>query len=217
MHILLVEDELELARGIQTSLRLGHYAVSHIVQGKEAILAAESGDCDLMVLDLGLPDMDGLEVLKVIRAKKIALPIIILTARDNVDDKIKGLDAGADDYLAKPFAVDELLARVRVIERRLGNAQTAIITKDSVTINTQTHTVTVANSPVTLAKKEYMILRALLERIGHIISKSQLESALYAWGDEIASNTIEVHIHNLRKKLPPNFITTIRGVGYSIQ
>lgn len=217
MHILLVEDELDLAQGIQTSLRLAHYAVSHVTEGKDGVLAAQNANCDLMILDLGLPDMDGLEVLKTIRAKKITLPIVILTARDNVDDKIEGLDAGADDYLAKPFAVDELLARVRVIERRLGNAQTAIISKDSVVLNTQTLAVTVAGMPVTLAKKEYMILRALLERIGHVLSKNQLESALYAWGDEIASNTIEVHIHNLRKKLPPNFITTIRGVGYSIQ
>jgi DNA-binding response OmpR family regulator len=217
MHILLVEDELALAKGIQTSLRLAHYAVSHVTEGKAAVLAAKNADCDLMILDLGLPDMCGFDVLKIIRANKIALPIVILTARDNVDDKIKGLDAGADDYLAKPFDVDELLARVRVIERRLGNAQTAIISKDSVTLNTQTLVVTVAEMPVILAKKEYMILRALLERIGHVLSKSHLESALYAWGDEIASNTIEVHIHNLRKKLPPNFITTIRGVGYCIQ
>lgn len=217
MHILLVEDELELSKGIQTSLHLAHYAVSHVANGKDAISAAQSGDCDLMILDLGLPDIDGLEVLKNIREKKSAIPVIVLTARDNIDDKIKGLDAGADDYLAKPFAVDELLARVRVIERRLGNARSAIICHGEVTLNTQSLGVTVADKPLVLARKEYMILRALLERIGHVLAKTQLESALYAWGDEIASNTIEVHIHNLRKKLPPNFITTIRGVGYSIQ
>ena len=171
---------------------------------------------DIVILDLGLPDMDGLEVLRQIRQKVKDMPVIILTARDKVTDKILGLDAGADDYLPKPFDMDELFARLRVLERRLGTASTAMVKIGKVALNTQTLELTVAGEAVSLPRRELMLLKVLMENGGRIQPKQKLESRLYEWGDEVSSNTIEVHIHHLRKKLPENFIKTIRGVGYSI-
>jgi two-component system OmpR family response regulator len=171
---------------------------------------------DLVILDLGLPDIDGLDVLKSIRQKSKAMPVIILTARDKITDKILGLDAGADDYLPKPFEMDELLARLRVIERRQGTAATAIVSVNNVSLNTQTLELFIDNEIVSLPRRELMLLKALMENAGRIQSKQKLESRLYEWGEEVVSNTIEVHIHHLRKKLPDKFIKTIRGVGYSI-
>lgn len=178
------------------------------------MLAAEQ--TDIVILDLGLPDMDGLEVLRKIRHKVKDMPVIILTARDKITDKILGLDAGADDYLPKPFDMDELFARLRVLERRLGTASSAMVKISEVALNTQTLELTVAGEPVSLPRRELMLLKVLMENGGRIQPKQKLESRLYEWGDEVSSNTIEVHIHHLRKKLPENFIKTIRGVGYSI-
>lgn len=178
------------------------------------MIAAEQ--TDIVILDLGLPDMDGLEVLREIRHKVKGMPVIILTARDKVTDKILGLDAGADDYLPKPFDMDELFARLRVLERRLGTATSAMVKIGEVALNTQTLELTVAGDAVSLPRRELMLLKVLMENGGRIQPKQKLESRLYEWGDEVSSNTIEVHIHHLRKKLPENFIKTIRGVGYSI-
>ena len=207
MHILLIEDELALADEICQSLRKANYAVSHLSSGKQAIVAAQNGDFDLMILDLGLPDIDGLQVLTKIRKLGLTLPILVLTARGQLSDKVAGLDAGADD----------LLARLRVLQRRLGTVTSSDIHVADVRLRTDSMAVTVQDIPLALPKKEFMILRALMERADRIVSKSQLETMLYEWGDEVSSNAIEVHVHNLRKKLPKDFINTIRGVGYCVK
>lgn len=216
MRILLVEDDLPLARGLQISLRHQDFVVDHVSLGKDALSALAFPDHDMVILDLGLPDMDGLQVLTKIRAKKSDIPVIILTARDTIEDKVQGLDFGADDYLVKPFEISELTARLRVIERRLGTANSAIITVSNVKIDTLAHKAMVDDIAINLSKKEYMVLKVLLENAGRIQSRDQIESRLYEWGEEVASNAVEVHISNIRKKLPTQFIKTIRGVGYTV-
>ncbi|MFC6440246.1 response regulator transcription factor [Bowmanella sp. JS7-9] len=216
MRVLLVEDDLALANGLLTSLRHQGFSVDHLTRGKPALEAARNKQCDIIILDLGLPDMDGLQVLKELRRHCPALPVLILTARDSTLDKISGLDAGADDYLIKPFAPEELFARLRVIERRLGTAQSAVIACGQIQMDTAAHTVSVGDDVLNLSRREYMLLKALMEQAGRVLSRDQLENRLYEWGEEIASNVVEVHIHHLRKKLPDNTIRTIRGVGYSI-
>ena len=216
MRILLVEDDEPLSAALSSSLRGANYVVDCVYRGKEALAMLTAEQTDIVILDLGLPDMDGLEVLRQIRQKVKDMPVIILTARDKVTDKILGLDAGADDYLPKPFDMDELFARLRVLERRLGTASTAMVKIGKVALNTQTLELTVAGEAVSLPRRELMLLKVLMENGGRIQPKQKLESRLYEWGDEVSSNTIEVNIHHLRKKLPENFIKTIRGVGYSI-
>lgn len=216
MRILLVEDDMQLAQGLQQSLRHEGFVVNHVNNGKSALAALLVPDQDMMILDLGLPDIDGLSVLKQLRNKKITLPVIILTARDSIENKVQGLDYGADDYLSKPFDINELLARLRVIERRLGTAQSAIITINPVVLDIAAHKVSLNEQALDLSKKEYMVLKALMENAGRIQSREQIESRLYEWGEEVVSNAVEVHIHNLRKKLPEKFIQTVRGVGYTV-
>ncbi len=216
MRILLVEDDLPLAQGLQISLRHEGFVVDHVSCGKDALAALSYPDHDMAILDLGLPDIDGLKVLEQVRNKKLSLPIIILTARDTIDEKVQGLDLGADDYLVKPFELSELIARLRVIERRLGTANSAIIKIKQVQMDTAAHKVKLDQQDITLSKKEYMVLKTLMENAGRIQSREQIESRLYEWGEEIASNAVEVHISNLRKKLPEQFIQTIRGVGYTV-
>ena len=216
MRILLVEDDEPLSTALSSSLRGANYVVDCVYRGKEALAMLTAEQTDIVILDLGLPDMDGLEVLRQIRQKVKDMPVIILTARDKVTDKILGLDAGADDYLPKPFDMDELFARLRVLERRLGTASTAMVKIGKVALNTQTLELTVGDEAVSLPRRELMLLKVLMENGGRIQPKQKLESRLYEWGDEVSSNTIEVHIHHLRKKPPENFIKTIRGVGYSI-
>ena len=216
MRILLVEDDEPLSTALSSSLRGANYVVDCVYRGKEALAMLTAEQTDIVILDLGLPDMDGLEVLRQIRQKVKDMPVIILTARDKVTDKILGLDAGADDYLPKPFDMDELFARLRVLERRLGTASTAMVKIGKVALNTQTLELAVGGEAVSLPRRELMLLKVLMENRGRIQPKQKLESRLYEWGDEVSSNTIEVHIHHLRKKLPENFIKTIRGVGYSI-
>ncbi len=216
MHILLVEDDTLLANGIVTALKRSGFAVTWLDNGKiaSAYLTAESPD--ILLLDLGLPDMDGMELLTLVRRKKLPTQVLILTARDSTTAKVAGLDAGADDYLTKPFALDELLARLRVLERRLGNAPTALIQVGPLVLDTAHHAVSLNNEPLNLSRREYMLLKALIEHVGIIQTKEGLENKLYSWGDEVSSNAIEVHIHHLRKKLPPDFIRTVRGIGYMV-
>ena len=216
MRILLVEDDIQLAQALQQSLRHEGFVVDHVADGKSALAALLVPDQDMVILDLGLPDMDGLEVLKQLRNKKMLLPIIILTARDSIESKVQGLDYGADDYLAKPFDINELLARLRVIERRLGTADSALIILGNISLDVAAHKVFVEGDALGLSKKEYMVLKALMENAGRIQSREQIETRLYDWGEEVASNAVEVHIHNLRKKLPEKFIQTVRGVGYTV-
>ncbi|HAT41535.1 MAG TPA: DNA-binding response regulator [Rheinheimera sp.] len=216
MRILLVEDDQALSAGLVQALTAQGFVVNALASGKQAITAVRSGDCDTVVLDLGLPDMDGLDVLKQIRLKHTQLPVLILTARDGLDERCKGLDLGADDYLVKPFALPELFARLRVIERRLGTAGSHLITLGDVVLDSAAHQVLVAGEAISLARREYNVLKLLMESAGRIKTREQLEASLYAWGEEVASNALEVHVSNLRKKLPKDFIKTIRGVGYSV-
>lgn len=216
MRVLLVEDDLALASGMVVALKNQGFTVNHVALGKLALNVIRAQDCDAVVLDLGLPDMDGLDVLKLTRQKNSRLPVLVLTARDGVDDRIRGLDIGADDYLVKPFAMPELFARLRVIERRLGTATSHLISMHGVTLDSSAHQAYVDAEVLNLSRREYMVLKMLMESAGRIKTREQLEASLYAWGEEVASNALEVHISNLRKKLPKDFIKTIRGVGYSV-
>lgn len=217
MRLLLIEDDGPLARGLKTSLETQGYAVDWVALGKLGIESAARIDYQLVILDLGLPDLDGLEVLTKLKAHNATLPVLILTARNDINSKVTGLDQGADDYLAKPFDVEELMARLRVLERRNGtNTQTNIVV-NNVMLNTQNNQLIVDGNEVGLSRKEYMVLRALMENLNRIQSKSSLEEKLYNWGEDVSSNTIEVYISNLRKRVPKDFIKTIRGVGYIIR
>ena len=217
MQVLLIEDDVSLAKGLQTSLKNEGFIVNHLSEGKQAINSIASSEPDIVVLDLGLPDMDGNEVLKQIRRRNAELPVLILTARNSIQDKVAGLDSGADDYLAKPFEMDELLARLRVLERRLSSLKHADLTVGNVSIDTRAQQVKVNGENVDFFRREYMLLKMLMENVGRVQTRDSMENKLYSWGEEIASNAIEVHIHHLRKKLPENFITTVRGVGYTIK
>ena len=217
MRLLLVEDDLSLADGLQGALKREGFAVNHVAQGQSAIAEVQVEPPDVIILDLGLPDMDGLEVLKRIRQQDAVLPVLILTARDGLDDKISGLDHGADDYLAKPFEISELFARLRVLERRLSSVKRSDITLGLIQLDTVSREVQREGQVVELSRREYMLLKALMENAGRVQTRPVLESKLYSWGEEVASNAIEVHIHNLRKKLGSDFIKTVRGVGYTIK
>lgn len=216
MRILLVEDDRSLANGLQTALRREGLAVDHVTTGKAALQAVQADAPDLIILDLGLPDIDGLEVLNSLHSGQQAPLVMVLTARDTTADKISGLDRGADDYLAKPFEMPELLARLRALERRITAVQTSDITIGPVTLDTLTHTLSVDGQDVELPRREFMLLKALMENPGRVMSREKLESRLYGWGEELASNSIEVHIHHVRKKIPAGFIKTIRGIGYTV-
>lgn len=216
MQILLVEDDQLLAEGILKALKQAGFAVHWVKTGKAAITSVVADVPNIVVLDLGLPDIDGLDVLRVIRQKKLPVQVMILTARDSLNAKVAGLDLGADDYLTKPFAREELLARLRVLERRLGGASSATIEIGPLQLNTSAFQASLNGQELSLSRREYMLLKALMESAGVIQTKENLETKLYSWGDEVASNAIEVHIHNLRKKLPDNFIRTVRGIGYVV-
>ena len=216
MLLLLVEDDRSIAPALERALRQQGYSVNTVGNGRAALLAIETERPDLVILDLGLPDMDGLDVLKKVRARDVELPILLLTARAELDDKVAGLDSGADDYLAKPFEMTELLARLRVMERRLTTARTAEITIGAVTLDINHHSVARDGDAIELSRREFMLLKSLMENAGRVQTRNALENRLYSWGEEVASNALEVHIHHLRKKLGADFIKTVRGVGYRI-
>ncbi len=217
MQILLVEDDISLAEGLQQALNHEGITVNHVARGKEAIHVVDTFPPDIMLLDLGLPDIDGLEVIKAVRSKKLTTPILILTARNSVQDTVSGLDCGADDYLAKPFEIPELLARIRVLERRISTtAESSEIVIGPVSLDTRSMQVKVNGCSLVLSKSEYMLLKALMQNAGRVQTRDNLESQLYSWGEEVSSNALEVHIHHLRKKIAVEFIKTIRGVGYTV-
>ncbi|MBT4521951.1 MAG: response regulator transcription factor [Halieaceae bacterium] len=216
MRILLVEDDRSLAIGLQDALGREGFVVNHVATGDLALGAVRAEVPDIIVLDLGLPDMDGLQVLAKLRQRKEHIPVMVLTARDGIEDKIAGLDSGADDYLAKPFDMKELAARLRVFERRLATAVTSTITVGEVVLDTAAHTVQVAGEKIELPRREYMLLKTLMESAGKVLTRESLETRLYSWGEEVASNALEVHIHHLRKKLPDDAIKTVRGIGYTV-
>ncbi len=216
MQLLLVEDDLPLASSLRQALQKTGYAVNHVGTGNSALHAVKVERPDIVVLDIGLPDIDGIAVLKKLRATDKTLPVLLLTARDSVDDKVVGLDSGADDYLAKPFEMTELFARLRVLERRLSTVKTSEITIGQVCLDTVDQRVTFHGQELELARKEYMLLKSLMENAGRVMTRPTLENRLYSWGEEVSSNAVEVHIHHLRKKFGNDFIKTIRGVGYKL-
>ena len=216
MQILLVEDDVLLADGLQTALKREGFTVNVVATGAAALTTFRADKPELVILDLGLPDMDGLEVLGKLRAGDKQLPVLVLTARDTVEDKVSGLDLGADDYLAKPFEMPELLARLRVLERRTTSVLTSRIEAGPVVLDTLAQKASVDGIELELPRREYMLLKALMENQGRILSKDTLEKRLYGWGEELSSNSIEVHIHHLRKKIRTDLIKTVRGVGYTV-
>lgn len=216
MQILLVEDDRPLAQGLQKALQHQGYTVNHVASGQAALHVIKTERPDILILDIGLPDISGLSILKQLRDKQDMLPVLLLTARDSTSDKVAGLDSGADDYLAKPFEMTELLARLRVLERRLASVKSTSITIGDVCLDTLQQAVTCKGNDVELSRREYMLLKNLMENAGRVQTRETLETRLYNWGEEVSSNALEVHIHHLRKKLGDSFIKTIRGVGYKI-
>jgi DNA-binding response OmpR family regulator len=216
MRILLVEDDAQLGEGLQASLQLEGYAVDWLRDGAAAWGALQTEDFELMILDLGLPKLPGLEVLKRTRQRQIDIPVLILTARDAIEDRVTGLDHGADDYLIKPFDLDELNARLRVLSRRRSGRRTPIIRYGDLELNPATREVRMAGQSVSIPRREFSLLHMLLDNAGRVVSKTQLQEALYGWEEDVESNTVEVYIHHLRRKLGRELITTVRGVGYMV-
>lgn len=214
MRVLLVEDNRELAEWLGRLLRKSRYIVDAVRDGADADAVLTTQTYDLVILDMALPEMGGLEVLKRFRARKGLTPVIILTANDAITSRIAGLDAGADDYLVKPFDLDELAARLRALVRRQAGRSEPLLRHGAIVLDPATRQVTCAGAPVVLSAREYAVLEALLNRPGAVLSKGQLEERIYGWGEEVASNAVEVHIHGLRKKLGADAIRTVRGVGY---
>lgn len=216
MRILLAEDDRMIGDAVRTALRQQGYAVDWVQDGQLADSVLTTERFDLALLDLGLPRMDGIEVVRNLRQRQSATPVIIITARDGIEDRIKGLDAGADDYVVKPFSLDELAARMRSALRRSSGHPDPVIHVLGVSINPATREVRYLEQPVTLSAREYAVIEALLLRPGAVLSRAQLEERLYGWGEEVDSNAVEVHIHGVRRKLGTDFIQNVRGVGYFI-
>lgn len=216
MRVLLIEDDELLGDGIQAGLLLADYAVDWVRDGETARLALLDHAYDLCVLDLGLPKKGGLAVLTELRARGGNTPVLVLTARDTAADKIAGLDAGADDYLTKPFDLGELQARLRALTRRANGTSLPLLTHGDVSLDPASKRVTRGGEEVALSAREYAVLHDLLRHRNQLRTRSQLEESLYAWGGEVESNTVEVYIHHLRKKLGSGFIRTLRGLGYRL-
>ena len=216
MRILLVEDDELLGDGVEAGLKQAGYAVDWVRDGVAAELALRNGGHDAVILDLGLPRKPGLDVLAQTRRAGNRIPVLILTARDTVDDRIKGLDAGADDYLVKPFDLHELTARVRALIRRAHDAPAPVLRIAGIELDPAARTVHYDGKLLDLPAREFGLLHALLLNAGRVLTREQLGAALYGWGEEIESNAIDVHIHHLRRKLAPDAIRTVRGVGYMI-
>jgi two-component system response regulator QseB len=216
MRVLVVEDDAMIGRAVVAGLHEQGYAVDWVRDGAEAELALAHAVYDVALLDLGLPRRDGLEVLKGVRRAKNDLPVLIITARDSVADRIAGLDSGADDYLVKPFDLDELLARTRAVIRRHGGRGQSEIAFGSLSVDPAQRRVMFHGVHVELSPREFAVLEALMKEPGAVVSRERLEDAVYGWGEEIGSNSIEVHVHHLRRKLAPELIRNVRGVGYRI-
>ncbi len=224
MRILLVEDDLMIAHALQTALRDASYAVDHVANGQMAQAALSNEDYQMVLLDLGLPGQDGLTLLGHWRGSGREIPIIIITARDDVQSRIQGLDLGADDYVVKPFDVSELLARIRAVTRRKGGSAQPILSNGRLSLDPASHEARYqsddALTPPQLARlsaREYALLHTLLTRKGAILSRSELETSVYGWGEEVESNAIEFLIHSVRKKLGQKVISNVRGVGWMVE
>ncbi|WP_396589140.1 response regulator [Bermanella sp. R86510] len=216
MRILLLEDDHSLALGLKQSLKHHGYACDCFDAVNLGLNAVDQEQYDLVLLDLGLADGDGLSFLHEFR-KQSKVPVLILTARDQIEDRIKGLDLGADDYMPKPFDINELLARMRALLRRSVGESTNTLSVQGLVLDLQARTLSFENQEISLSRREFNLLEALVTHRDKVMTRSQLEQSLYSWDDEIESNALEVHIHNLRKKLPLPIIKTVRGVGYMIQ
>ncbi|MCG6969651.1 MAG: response regulator transcription factor [Gammaproteobacteria bacterium] len=217
MRVLLAEDDDLLGDGLKTGLKQEGYTVDWVKDGQSAENALLDNEFDLVVLDLGLPKKAGLEVLKQLRNSGKHIPVLILTARDSVQDRVTGLDSGADDYLVKPFDLEELCARLRVLQRRTAGRSAPVIIHGGISLDPAAHKVLLNGDAINLSMREFVLLQHLMENIGRVIPRARLEEKLYGWDAEVESNSLEVFIHHLRKKLGADFIRTVRGVGYMIE
>ena len=216
MRILLVEDDESIACGLQDALQRRAYPVEWVSDGQQALAAAQFNPFDLIILDLGLPSLDGLDVLTALRQANINTPTLIVSARDSTQHRIAGLNCGADDYLVKPFDVDELFARIHAIERRTQGAARNVLELGPLSFDLQSQTVHYQNQMVALQRRELTLLKKFMENPRQVLTREQLEEALYGWSVDVGSNSIDVHVHNLRKKIDANLIKTVRGLGYRL-
>ncbi|MFZ5559038.1 MAG: response regulator [Pseudomonadota bacterium] len=216
MRLLLVEDDAMVGEAVRKGLRLDGLAVDWVRDGVQAEAALAGHDYDLLLLDLGLPRKDGLELLEALRRAGNDIPTLIITARDAVADRVRGLDAGADDYVVKPFDLDELTARVRALARRRAGRGRPLLSAGTLTLDPARREVRQGGETVAVSPREFALLAALMEHPGAVLSKEALEERLYGWGEEVESNAVEVHVHNLRRKLGAGVIRTVRGIGYRI-
>ena len=217
MRVLLVEDDPMIGSAVQAALKDASYAADWVKDGSAALTALAAQHYDLVLLDLGLPGRDGLDVLRTLRSRESALPVLVVTARDAVDDRVAGLDAGADDYILKPFEISELLARMRAVLRRQGGQANPILSSALLTLDPATHEASRQGQPtVRLSNREFALLHALMQRPGAILSRADLEDRIYGWGQEVESNAIEFLIHGLRRKLGSDAIRNIRGAGWMV-
>src|SRR5512133_1635584 len=216
MRLLLVEDDVMIGEAVLDVLRAERYAVDWVRDGVMADTALRSESYDLVLLDLGLPKRDGLDVLRSLRSRGERVPVLVVTARDAIGDRIAGLDAGADDYVVKPYDTDELLARIRALIRRSAGRAEPVFSHKGVALNPATREATIHGEPVSLSAREWAVLEPMLARPGVVFSRAQLEEKLYGWKEEISSNAVEVYVHGLRKKLGADLIQTVRGLGYVV-
>ena len=216
MRLLLVEDDPMIGASVQRGLKQEGYTVDWVRDGAAAELALANGVHEVILLDLGLPRKNGLDLLASLRRKGVATPVLVITARDSVADRVRGLDAGADDYLVKPFDLDELSARIRALLRRREGRSSPVIEIGPLALDPAAHAVTLNGAPVALSKREFSVLHALMKQPGVPLSRPQIEESLYGWDEEIESNAVEVHIHSLRRKLGSERIRNVRGVGYMV-
>ncbi|MDQ3260225.1 MAG: winged helix-turn-helix domain-containing protein [Pseudomonadota bacterium] len=216
MRVLLVEDDTMIGESVRIGLRHDGFAVDWVQDGKAAEFALKSESYALLLLDLGVPKKNGLDVLRDLRAGHNPISVLVLTARDAIADRVIGLDCGADDYLAKPFDLDELTARIRALIRRQSGRSETVMRFAELTLNPTTHQARIGDKDIPLSAKEFALLEALIDRAGAILSRAQLEQRLYGWNEEVDSNAVEVHIYNLRKKLGRDLIRNVRGIGYML-
>lgn len=216
MRALIVEDDPMIGRAVMAGLKNAGYATDWVRDGADGQAALSASAYDIALLDLALPRRNGLDILKSLRRAKSQLPVVIITASDGVSNRVTGLDSGADDYLIKPFDLDELLARMRAVIRRRSGRSSPEITYGRLTIDPSNRTCFYGGVPVQLSAREFAVLEVLMNEPGSVVSRSGLEDAVYGWGEEIESNSVEVHLHHLRRKLEPGLIRNVRGVGYRI-
>ncbi len=217
MRLLLVEDDTMLGNSLKLGLEQSGHTVEWVMDGEAALLATDTSKFDLMLLDINLPKLSGMEVVKKLRTANNKLPVLMLTAMDALDYKVKGLDSGADDYLTKPFDYEELLARIRSLTRRAQDRADSTLRTGDIELNTTSRTLQKNGETLLLTAKELRVCSLLMERMNKIVSKAEIEDSLYGWNEEVDSNTVEVTIYNLRKKIGKEFIHTLRGVGYMVR